>query len=45
MMTAAQQDQVVDPRLAPLGPVLDVMGIDEAAVLAPREATAPVTAP
>ena len=44
-MPAAEQDEVVHARLAALRPVLDVVGIDEAMVLAAREAAAAVAAP
>ena len=44
-MPAAEQDEVVHARLAAARPVLDVVGIDEAMVLAAREAAAAVAAP
>ena len=42
VMAAAEQDEVVDAGLASMRPVVDVVGVDETVVLAPREAAAAV---
>jgi hypothetical protein len=42
VMAAAQQEKVVRARLATPRPVSDVVGVDEALVVAAREAAAPV---
>ena len=41
---ATQQQEVREPSLAAVGPVLQVMGVDEAAPVAARELAAPVAA-
>src|SRR5581483_1814308 len=45
MVAAAKQDEIVDRRLAALRPVADMVGVDEPAVLAAREAAACVARP
>jgi len=42
MVVGAQGDQIVQARLAAVGPVPDVMGVGEARTVAPREAAAAV---
>ena len=42
MVVTAEEDQVVELGLAAMGPVLDVVGVEPAPVVAAREATAPV---
>jgi hypothetical protein len=42
VVMAAKEDEVVERGLATMGPVANVVGIDEAAHLAPGEATAPI---
>jgi len=44
-MESTEQHQVVQLRLAALGPVHDVMGVDEPRAGAPGEASAPVSSP